>query len=58
MSWYMSNDDNLIRFPQTYSKKAEKALNDVSLRNQLKLAKVVVFSLVLKDRRNIFGSFR
>ena len=54
----MSNDDNLIRFPQTYSKKAEKALNDVSLRNQLKHAKVVMFSLVLKGRRNIFGSFR
>ena len=54
----MSNDENLIRFPQKYSKKAEKALNDVSLRNQLKHAKVVMFSLVLKGRRNIFGSFR
>ena len=54
----MSNNENLIRFPQQNSKKAEKALNEVSLRNQLKHAKVVVFSLVLKGRRNIFGSFR
>ena len=54
----MSNDENLIRFLQTYSKRAENVLNDVSLRNQLTLAKVVVFSLGLKGRRNIFGSFR
>ena len=51
----MSNNENLIRFPQKNSKKAEKALNEVSLRNQLKHAKVVVFSLLLKGRRNIFG---
>ena len=54
----MSNNENLIRFPQKNSKKAEKALNEVSLRNQLKHAKVVVFSLLFKGRRNIFGSFR
>ena len=54
----MSNNENLIRFPQKNSKKAEKALNEVSLRSQLKHAKVVVFSFVFKCRRNIFGSFR
>ena len=45
-------------FHKNIQKKAEKALNDVSLRNQLKHDKVVMFSLVLKGRRNIFGSFR
>ena len=53
----MSNNENLIRFPQKNSKKAEKALNEVSLRNQLKHAKVVVFSLLLKGRREHLREF-
>ena len=50
----MSNNENLIRFPRKNSEKTEKALNEVSLRNQLKHAKVVVFSLVLKAS-GVFG---